>query len=73
MTDSKWPVFNPMLTTYYVAGKIGFEGFSLMGQAGILSEVSGGHVILNHLSYPWTLNEKWYPPNPGWNSNTISA
>ena len=25
-TDSKWPVANPMLTTYYVAGKIGFEG-----------------------------------------------
>jgi NAD(P)H-nitrite reductase large subunit len=23
-TDSRWPVFNPMLTTYYVAGKVGF-------------------------------------------------
>jgi len=25
-TDSRWPIYNPMLTTYYVAGKIGFEG-----------------------------------------------
>ena len=24
-TDSRWPVSNPMLTTYYVAGKIGFD------------------------------------------------
>jgi NADPH-dependent 2,4-dienoyl-CoA reductase/sulfur reductase-like enzyme len=24
-TDSKWPVYNPMLTTYYAAGKIGFS------------------------------------------------
>ncbi len=24
-TDSKWPVYNPMLTTYYVSGKIGFD------------------------------------------------
>ena len=26
LTDSKWSISNPMLTTYYVAGKIGFEG-----------------------------------------------
>ena len=26
LTDSRWPISNPMLTTYYVAGKIGFEG-----------------------------------------------
>jgi 3-phenylpropionate/trans-cinnamate dioxygenase ferredoxin reductase subunit len=26
LTDSRWPIANPMLTTYYVAGKIGFEG-----------------------------------------------
>ena len=26
LTDSRWPVSNPMLTTYYVAGKIGFDG-----------------------------------------------
>ena len=26
LTDSRWPIYNPMLTTYYVAGKIGFEG-----------------------------------------------
>jgi 3-phenylpropionate/trans-cinnamate dioxygenase ferredoxin reductase subunit len=26
LTDSRWPVANPMLTTYYVAGKIGFDG-----------------------------------------------
>src|SRR4030042_4397425 len=26
LTDSRWPLHNPMLTTYYVAGKIGFEG-----------------------------------------------
>ncbi len=25
LTDSRWPVANPMLTPYYVAGKIGFE------------------------------------------------
>ncbi len=25
-TDSTWPIYNPMLTTYYVAGKIGFDG-----------------------------------------------
>jgi NAD(P)H-nitrite reductase large subunit len=24
--DSRWPISNPMLTTYYVAGKIGFDG-----------------------------------------------
>ena len=24
-TDGRWPVSNPMLTTYYVAGKIGFD------------------------------------------------
>jgi len=24
-TDNQWPISNPMLTTYYVAGKIGFE------------------------------------------------
>jgi NADPH-dependent 2,4-dienoyl-CoA reductase/sulfur reductase-like enzyme len=26
LTDSRWPIANPMLTTYYVADKIGFEG-----------------------------------------------
>jgi NADPH-dependent 2,4-dienoyl-CoA reductase/sulfur reductase-like enzyme len=26
LTDSQWPIYNPMLTTYYVAGKIAFEG-----------------------------------------------
>src|SRR4030043_280443 len=26
ITDSRWPVSNPMLTTYYVGGKIGFDG-----------------------------------------------
>ena len=26
LTDSRWPISIPMLTTYYVAGKIGFEG-----------------------------------------------
>ena len=26
LTDSRWPVANPMLTTYYLAGKIVFEG-----------------------------------------------
>ena len=25
-TESRWPISNPMLTTYYVAGKIGFDG-----------------------------------------------
>ena len=25
LTDNKWPVFNPMLSTYYVAGKIAFD------------------------------------------------
>jgi NAD(P)H-nitrite reductase large subunit len=25
-TDSRWPISNPMLTTYYVAGEIGFDG-----------------------------------------------
>ncbi len=24
--DGRWPIYNPMLTTYYVAGKIGFDG-----------------------------------------------
>jgi NAD(P)H-nitrite reductase large subunit len=24
-TDSRWPVYNPMLTTYYIAGKINFN------------------------------------------------
>ena len=24
--DGSWPIYNPMLTTYYVAGKIGFDG-----------------------------------------------
>jgi len=31
ITDSKWPVYNPMLTTYYVIGKIGFEGLFPFG------------------------------------------
>jgi NADPH-dependent 2,4-dienoyl-CoA reductase/sulfur reductase-like enzyme len=26
LTDSRWPVSNPILTTYYVAGKISFDG-----------------------------------------------
>jgi len=26
LTDSRWSIYNPMLTTYYVAEKIGFEG-----------------------------------------------
>lgn len=26
VTNNKWPVANPMLTTYYLAGKIGFDG-----------------------------------------------
>ncbi len=26
ITDNRWPVANPMLTTYFVAGKIGFDG-----------------------------------------------
>jgi NADPH-dependent 2,4-dienoyl-CoA reductase/sulfur reductase-like enzyme len=26
ITNSRWPIANPMLTTYYVAGKIGFDG-----------------------------------------------
>jgi len=25
LTDSKWPIYNPMLTTYYVSGKINFD------------------------------------------------
>ncbi len=25
-SDSKWPIYNPTLTTYYLAGKIGFDG-----------------------------------------------
>jgi len=31
LTDSRWPIYNPMLTTYYVAGKIGFEGLFSYG------------------------------------------
>jgi NAD(P)H-nitrite reductase large subunit len=30
-TDSKWPVSNPMLTSYYLAGKIGFDGLFPFG------------------------------------------
>ena len=25
-SDSEWPIYNPTLTTYYLAGKIGFDG-----------------------------------------------
>lgn len=25
LTDSKWPIYNPMLTTYYASGRISFE------------------------------------------------
>ena len=25
-SDSQWPIYNPTLTTYYLAGKIGFDG-----------------------------------------------
>src|SRR4030042_3676871 len=30
--DNRWPVSNPMLTTYYVAGKIGFDGLFPYGE-----------------------------------------
>lgn len=32
--DGKWPVYNPMLTTYYVAGKIGFNSLFPYGKEG---------------------------------------
>ena len=31
-TDNRWPVSNPMLTIYYVAGKIGFDGLFPYGE-----------------------------------------
>ena len=43
LTDSRWPVSNPMLTTYYVSGKIGFDAlFPYGSRPGILPEVWGG-------------------------------
>lgn len=33
-TDSRWPIYNPMLTTYYVAGKIGFDQLFPYGSNG---------------------------------------
>lgn len=32
LTDSRWPICNPMLTTYYIAGKIGFENLFPYGK-----------------------------------------
>jgi hypothetical protein len=32
LTDSRWPIYNPMLTTYFVADKIGFEQLFPYGQ-----------------------------------------
>jgi NADPH-dependent 2,4-dienoyl-CoA reductase/sulfur reductase-like enzyme len=32
-TDSRWPIYNPMLTTYYAAGKISFERLFPWGQS----------------------------------------
>ena len=44
-TDGRWPVSNPMLTTYYVAGKIGFDRLFPYGASqDILPEVWGGCV-----------------------------
>ena len=31
-TDSKWPIYNPMLTTYFVSGKINFDQFFYYGK-----------------------------------------
>jgi 3-phenylpropionate/trans-cinnamate dioxygenase ferredoxin reductase subunit len=31
-TDNRWPVSNPMLTIYYIAGKIGFDGLFPYGE-----------------------------------------
>jgi len=36
--DTTWPIYNPMLTTYYVAGKIGFDGLFPFGNNGRLYE-----------------------------------
>ncbi len=32
LTDSTWPIYNPMLTTYYVAGKVDFDGMFPYGR-----------------------------------------
>jgi hypothetical protein len=32
LTDSRYPVSNPMLTTYYVSGKIGFDALFPYGR-----------------------------------------
>src|SRR4030042_228650 len=50
LTDSRWPVANPMLTTYYVAGKIGFDGLFPYGAGQEFSlkyrvEVSAGSPV----------------------------
>jgi len=51
MTDSEWPAYNPMLTTYFVADKIGFSQLFPYGSGkGYLSEyavslISGSPVV----------------------------
>lgn len=37
-TDSQWPIYNPMLTTYYASGKISFDQLFPYGQGNNLYE-----------------------------------
>jgi NAD(P)H-nitrite reductase large subunit len=48
-TDSKWPVYNPMLTTYYIAGKIGFNQLFPYGEG---AEFCRGYNVNLHPDSP---------------------
>jgi len=48
-TDSRWPVSNPMLTTYYAAGKIGFDGLFPYGAS---QEFYSKHGVDVHVETP---------------------
>ena len=44
LADNMWPIYNPMLTTYYVAGKIGFDGLFPYGDNDTLHREYGVNV-----------------------------
>ena len=43
-TDSQWPIYNPTLTTYYLAGKIGFDGLFPYGSDGSFHRLYGAEL-----------------------------
>ena len=46
-SDSKWPIYNPTLTTYYLAGKIAFDGLFPYGSDESFHRLYGAKVHSN--------------------------